>query len=71
MRRNYLNEAQKRATALEKKKMKTQMAEKTHKLTTFFKQTRNTTEDNDVEQSSGPRRILKCRLYSDQHPNLW
>ena len=35
--------------------METQIAEKTHKLTTFFKQTRNTTEDDDMEQSSAPK----------------
>ena len=55
MKRNYLSGAQNRVAALEKKKMETPIAEKTHKLTTFFKQTRNTTEYNDVEQSSVPK----------------
>ena len=55
MKRNYLSGAQKRAAALEKKKRDTHIAENTHKLTTFFKQTRNTTEDDDVEQSSAPK----------------
>ena len=46
MKRNYHSGAQKR----------TQIAEKTHKLTSFFnKQTRNTTEDDDVEKSSAPK----------------
>ena len=55
MKRNYLSGAQKRAAALENKKRETQIAEKTNKITTFFKQTRNTTEYDDVEQSSAPK----------------
>ena len=43
MKRNYLSGAQKCAATLENKKRETQIAEKTHKLATFFKQTRNTT----------------------------
>ena len=55
MKRNYLSGARKHAAALEKKKRDMHIAEKTHKLTTFFKQTRHTTEDDDVEQSSAPK----------------
>ncbi|CAM1293881.1 Uncharacterised protein r2_g313 [Pycnogonum litorale] len=52
--RSYPSGAHKRAVALEKKKRECETAEKTHKLTTFFKPTASTST-TDVEQSSTPK----------------